>query len=112
MSLSWNGVMPAITTPFTADGDVDHAFLARHALWMVDAGCTATQSIKIRSISTGLCPHPCVCARPYRNRCPVFESCVMSRPAPQFAPPGAVQSVVLPATRHSRGHESFYFRVT
>jgi 4-hydroxy-tetrahydrodipicolinate synthase len=40
MSMSWNGVMPAITTPFTADGDVDHAFLARHALWMVDAGCT------------------------------------------------------------------------
>jgi len=40
MSMSWNGVMPAITTPFTADGDVDHDFLARHALWMVDAGCT------------------------------------------------------------------------
>jgi len=40
MSMTWTGVMPAITTPFTADGDVDHAFLARHALWMVDAGCT------------------------------------------------------------------------
>jgi 4-hydroxy-tetrahydrodipicolinate synthase len=40
MTLTWNGVMPAITTPFTADGEVDHAFLARHALWMVDAGCT------------------------------------------------------------------------
>jgi dihydrodipicolinate synthase/N-acetylneuraminate lyase len=40
MTLSWNGVMPAITTPFTADGDVDHDFLARHALWMVEAGCT------------------------------------------------------------------------
>jgi dihydrodipicolinate synthase/N-acetylneuraminate lyase len=41
MTMTWNGVMPAITTPFTADGDVDHAFLARHALWMVEAGCTA-----------------------------------------------------------------------
>src|ERR1700760_2852766 len=40
MSMTWNGVMPAITTPFTADGDVDHAFLARHALWMIEAGCT------------------------------------------------------------------------
>jgi 4-hydroxy-tetrahydrodipicolinate synthase len=40
MTMNWNGVMPAITTPFTADGDVDHAFLARHALWMVEAGCT------------------------------------------------------------------------
>ena len=40
MSMTWTGVMPAITTPFTADGDVDHDFLARHALWMVEAGCT------------------------------------------------------------------------
>ena len=40
MSMTWNGVMPAITTPFTADGEVDHGFLARHALWMVEAGCT------------------------------------------------------------------------
>jgi len=37
----WNGVIPAITTPFTPDGSVDHAFLARHAGMMIDAGCTA-----------------------------------------------------------------------
>ncbi|MEW9570327.1 dihydrodipicolinate synthase family protein [Rhodanobacter sp. Si-c] len=36
----WRGVIPAITTPFTADDAVDHAFLARHAKWMIDAGCT------------------------------------------------------------------------
>lgn len=36
----WRGVIPAITTPFAADGSVDHAFLARHALAMIDAGCT------------------------------------------------------------------------
>ena len=40
MSMTWTGVMPAITTPFTADGDIDHDFLARHALWMIEAGCT------------------------------------------------------------------------
>jgi 4-hydroxy-tetrahydrodipicolinate synthase len=40
MSMTWTGVMPAITTPLAADGEVDHAFLARHALWMVEAGCT------------------------------------------------------------------------
>ncbi len=45
MSMTWTGVMPAITTPFTADGDVDHAFLARHALWMVDAGCTGVVAL-------------------------------------------------------------------
>jgi 4-hydroxy-tetrahydrodipicolinate synthase len=36
----WRGVIPAITTPFDAAGAVDHAFLARHANTLVDAGCT------------------------------------------------------------------------
>jgi len=36
----WRGVLPAITTPFTAGGEVDHAFLAEHAKRLVDAGCT------------------------------------------------------------------------
>jgi dihydrodipicolinate synthase/N-acetylneuraminate lyase len=40
MSMTWNGVMPAITTPFTVDGEIDHDFLASHALWMIEAGCT------------------------------------------------------------------------
>jgi len=41
MKPDWKGVMPAITTPFTATGAVDHAFLAKHAAWMIDSGCTA-----------------------------------------------------------------------
>lgn len=36
----WRGVVPAITTPFTEDGSVDHAFLATHANVLIDAGCT------------------------------------------------------------------------
>lgn len=36
----WSGVLPAITTPFKADGSVDHGFLREHALRMVNAGCT------------------------------------------------------------------------
>ena len=39
MSLNWRGVIPAITTPFTASGSVDHAFLAEHVRWLLDAGC-------------------------------------------------------------------------
>jgi 4-hydroxy-tetrahydrodipicolinate synthase len=34
----WNGVLPAITTPFLADGSVDHAFLAKHVGLMMEAG--------------------------------------------------------------------------
>lgn len=40
MILSWTGVMPAITTPFTEQSEIDHEFLARHASWLVDNGCT------------------------------------------------------------------------
>ena len=36
----WRGVIPAITTPFSADGKVDHDFLEKHARIMLDAGCT------------------------------------------------------------------------
>ncbi|HYF62977.1 MAG TPA: dihydrodipicolinate synthase family protein [Herpetosiphonaceae bacterium] len=40
MSTIWNGVIPAITTKFNADGSVDHSFFAEHCRWMLDAGCT------------------------------------------------------------------------
>jgi len=39
MNIDWNGIFPAITTPFSEDGTVDHGFLAEHARWLVDAGC-------------------------------------------------------------------------
>lgn len=37
--MNWQGVIPAITTPFKANLDVDHGFLAKHAAWLVDNGC-------------------------------------------------------------------------
>ena len=36
----FQGVLPALTTPFRADGAVDHEALAAHARWMLDHGCT------------------------------------------------------------------------
>ncbi len=35
----FRGVLPAITTPFDTDGQVDHAALATHAQHLVGAGC-------------------------------------------------------------------------
>ena len=35
---SWEGVMPAITTPFTDDLEVDHAFLEKHVAWLCGHG--------------------------------------------------------------------------
>jgi 4-hydroxy-tetrahydrodipicolinate synthase len=38
--MNWTGVLPAMTTPFTPDMQVDHDFLARHAAWQLANGCS------------------------------------------------------------------------
>lgn len=38
--MEWTGVMPATTTAFDSDLKIDHSFVARHANWLVDNGCT------------------------------------------------------------------------
>ena len=40
MTMTWAGVMPAITTCFEEDLKVDHDFVARHCAWLVAQGCT------------------------------------------------------------------------
>ena len=37
--MNWQGVIPAITTPFLPSMEVDHPFLARHARWLIENGC-------------------------------------------------------------------------
>ena len=41
MQLNWRGVMPATTTAFDSALNVDHEFVAKHAKWLIDNGCTA-----------------------------------------------------------------------
>ena len=38
--MNWKGVMPAITTCFDQDYKVDHEFMVKHCLWLLDNGCT------------------------------------------------------------------------
>jgi len=40
MKMKWVGVMPATTTAFDEKLNIDHAFVARHAQWLIDHGCT------------------------------------------------------------------------
>lgn len=37
--MKWQGVFPAITTPFRPDLSVDHDFLRKHVDWLIRAGC-------------------------------------------------------------------------
>ncbi len=43
--MQWHGVIPAITTPFKEDLSVDYEFLARHARWLVENGCTGVVAL-------------------------------------------------------------------
>lgn len=38
--MNWTGVMPAITTCFDRNYQVDHKFIAEHCQWLVERGCT------------------------------------------------------------------------
>jgi dihydrodipicolinate synthase/N-acetylneuraminate lyase len=40
MKMKWQGVIPAMTTAFKPDYSVDHEFIARHAQWLVEHGCS------------------------------------------------------------------------
>ena len=40
MKMKWTGVMPATTTALDEQLNIDHAFVARHAKWLIDNGCT------------------------------------------------------------------------
>jgi 4-hydroxy-tetrahydrodipicolinate synthase len=51
----WQGVLPAITTPFDADGSVDHEFLAGHARRLVAAGCRGV--VALGSLGEGATLH-------------------------------------------------------
>src|ERR1700744_2492958 len=38
--MQWKGVMPAMTTAFDEQLNVDYSFVAHHAQWLYENGCT------------------------------------------------------------------------
>jgi 1-pyrroline-4-hydroxy-2-carboxylate deaminase len=40
MKMKWAGVIPAMTTAFKPDYNVDHTIVAKHAAWMIENGCS------------------------------------------------------------------------
>jgi dihydrodipicolinate synthase/N-acetylneuraminate lyase len=43
--MNWKGLMPAITTSFDKDLQVDHTFMAGHCRWLLDNGCNGIVSL-------------------------------------------------------------------
>jgi 4-hydroxy-tetrahydrodipicolinate synthase len=45
MKMPWQGVIPAITTPFDGQLKVDHPSLSKHCARMIDSGCTGVVAL-------------------------------------------------------------------
>lgn len=43
--MKWQGVLPAMTTCFNEALNVDHAFMTKHAQWLLASGCTGIVSL-------------------------------------------------------------------
>ena len=43
--MKWTGVMPALTTAFDANLNIDHSFVARHAAWQIENGVSGLISL-------------------------------------------------------------------
>ncbi len=100
--MKWKGVMPAITTCFDENLKVDHDFMARHCLWLLENGCTgivllgslgegATLSFeeKLQIVRT--------CVKTVRGRAPIVAS--ISNTVPRF-----VQLIKLAQTEVGMGN--------
>ena len=68
--MKWQGVIPAITTPFREDLSVDHDFLAKHAAWMIENGCAAI--VALGSLGEGA-------TLEFDEKIAVLQSCMRSR---------------------------------
>jgi dihydrodipicolinate synthase/N-acetylneuraminate lyase len=65
--MEWNGVMPAITTCFDADLEIDHQFMAKHSAWLAENGCTGI--VALGSLGEGG-------ALTFKEKQSVLETCV------------------------------------
>lgn len=66
-TIDWQGVIPAITTPFHEDLSIDFAFLEQHCKWLVENGCKGV--VALGSLGEGA-----TLTREEKDK--VLESCV------------------------------------
>jgi dihydrodipicolinate synthase/N-acetylneuraminate lyase len=65
--MNWTGVMPAITTCFDRNYQVDHEFLAQHCQWLIERGCTGI--VPLGSLGEGS-------TLEYAEKLAIVETCV------------------------------------
>ena len=67
--MEWQGVIPAITTPFNQDLSIDFGFLSAHCKWLIENGCKGV--VALGSLGEGA-----TLTREEKNR--VLETCVQA----------------------------------
>lgn len=72
----WQGVFPAITTPFDEHLQVDHTFLAKHVKWQMDAGCKGI--VALGSLGEGA-------TLTYEEKLAILRTCIEATDAPVMA---------------------------
>ena len=45
ITMKWQGVIPAMTTAFLPNYQVDHEFMRKHAQWMIHSGCSGVVAL-------------------------------------------------------------------
>jgi 1-pyrroline-4-hydroxy-2-carboxylate deaminase len=65
--MNWTGVMPAITTCFDHNYQVDHKFMAEHCQWLVERGCAGI--VPLGSLGEGS-------ALEYTEKLAILDTCV------------------------------------
>ena len=97
-AMIWEGVMPAITTPFHAeDLTVDHEFLARHCRWLIENGSTGI--VPGGSLGEGATLDP-------DERLAIIETCVAATEGRVPVMPGIAASSTAQACEMARRAEA------
>jgi 4-hydroxy-tetrahydrodipicolinate synthase len=91
--MNWHGVLPAITTPFTGDYEVDHDFLAKHVRIMVDAGSVGI--VPLGSLGEGA-------TLSYDEKLAILETCVAAAGNDATIAPGVSSLATAEACRLAR----------
>ena len=74
--MNWQGVFPAITTPFTSEYQVDHPMIAKHVQWQLAAGCKGV--VALGSLGEGA-------TLSHQEKLDILQTCVKSTQTPVVA---------------------------
>ena len=95
--MKWKGVMPAITTYFDSDLQIDHEFTSRHVKWLVKNGSTGI--VTNGSLGEGA-------ALSFEEKIRLWKTCVDA--VGDQAPIVAAIASHLPTLRSNRPHRHLY----